>query len=175
MDSIIEKIIKNDKLKKHQKLSKILHYIFVKKCNIDQSKYFILGSYALRKYREINDLDMNINYNEALKLAHAVKLGFGNIEFYNGQIRWFYDLTKEYNKLFDKTAKDFSIEAFLKLDGEGFPNKKFSLKYLSKTKSLDVDSNGHQYFNLKTLLKFKKILNREKDQADIKLIEKILN
>jgi hypothetical protein len=49
IDNTIEKIIKSDKLKKYEKLSRILYYIFVKICKIDQSKYYILGSYALRK------------------------------------------------------------------------------------------------------------------------------
>jgi hypothetical protein len=83
-------------------------------------------------------------------------------------------MTSEYNKLYDKTAKDFSIEAFFKLETDGYPNDKFSLKYLTKKKLLDVDEKGHLYFSLETLLKFKKILNREKDQPDIKLLEKIL-
>lgn len=174
IDDTIEKIIKSDKLKKHEKLSRILYYVFVKICKIDQSKYFILGSYALRKYREINDLDMNIFFTEALKLEKAVEMGFGRIEFYHGQVRWFFDMTSDYNKLYDKSAKDFSIEAFFKLEKDGFPNKKFSLSYLSKKKALDTDSKGHLHFSLKTLLKFKKLLNREKDQPDIILLEKIL-
>jgi hypothetical protein len=38
----------------------------------------------------------------------------GDLQFYNGQIRWFFDLTKQYNELTKKTEKDFSIEAFQK-------------------------------------------------------------
>ena len=38
----------------------------------------------------------------------------GDLQFYNGQIKWFFDLTKEYNDLTGETEKDFSIEAFQK-------------------------------------------------------------
>ena len=49
-----------------------------------------------------------------MKLNLAVKKGFGKLEFYNDQIRWYFDLTKEYNKLTKSREKDFSIEAFMK-------------------------------------------------------------
>ena len=61
MDSIIIEIIQSD-LKKYEKLSNILKYVFVDIAEIDQSKYYLLGSYAIRKYRPINDLDINLDY-----------------------------------------------------------------------------------------------------------------
>ena len=56
----------------------------------------------------------------------------------------------------------------------GFPNSKFSLSSLIKNKGLAKDKNNHQHFNLKSLLKWKKTMNREKDQPDIILIKKLL-
>jgi len=92
-----------------------LHYLFIKIAKIDPKKYFILGSYALRGHRIINDLDINIERNEFMKLLElVVKKGFGSIEFYNGQIRWFYELTDYYNKMTNSNINDFSIEAFQK-------------------------------------------------------------
>jgi hypothetical protein len=50
----------------------------------------------------------------------------------------------------------------------------FSLNKLVKN-GLDIDENKHQFFNLKTLLLWKKTMNRDKDKLDIELIENILN
>ena len=56
----------------------------------------------------------------------------------------------------------------------GFPNDKFSLSNLTRGQGLDRDENNHQFLNFKYLLKWKKIMNRPKDQEDIKLITNII-
>ena len=162
------------KAKKHVKLAKILKYIFVDICKIDQTKYYILGSYAIREKRNINDLDINLEFIEFLKLEAAVNKGFGNIEFHDGQIRWNYDLTKEYNKCTNSKEKDFSIEAFQKLPNKGFPNNTFSLASLKKKKGLDTDAYKHQFMSLNTLLRWKRKMNRPKDKPDIEIIKDLL-
>lgn len=169
----IETIIKS-KATKEDKLAKILHLIFVKVCGIDQGKYFILGSYAIRKHRTISDLDINLDATEFLKLEKATQKGYGKIEFYNNQVRWFFDLTKEYNKLTGSKEADFSVEAFQKDKTVGFPTNAYSLSKLKASKGLSVDKYGHQHFSLQTLLKWKKKMNRPKDQKDIELIERLL-
>ncbi len=161
-------------LKKYEKLSKILKYIFIDICHIDPQKYYILGSFSIREFRQINDLDINLDSSEFIKLSNATEKGFGQIEFYNNQIRWFFDLTKQYNELTSSDEKDFSIEAFMKDPKIGFPNDKFSLFNLIKNHGLDKDENNHQFFTLKYLLKWKKIMNRPKDQEDIKLIQTLI-
>lgn len=65
---------------------------------------------------------------------------------------------------------DFSIEIFQKYSNEGFPNPDFSLSTLIKNNGLDIDDFGHQHFNRETLLAWKKVMNRPKDQDDIKLL-----
>ena len=174
MNSRIKKTLTAKTLEKYEKLSNILKYIFIDICKIDPKKYYILGSFAIRDHRKINDLDINLDKDEFIKLERATKKGFGRIEFYNNQIRWFFDLTKEYNDLTSSKEKDFSIEAFMKDPKVGFPNNKFSLSSLIKNNGLAKDKNNHQHFNLKILLKWKKTMNREKDQPDIILIEKLL-
>ena len=174
MDDIIKSIMVS-KLKKHEKLSKILHHLFVEICDISQKKYFILGSYSIRDLRQINDLDINLDFNEFFKLHKLTEIKMGVLEFYNNQIRWFYNLTDVYNKLTGEHENDFSIEAFQKLPLDGFPNETFSLQKLTENNKLDTDENGHQFYNIKTLLEWKKTLNREKDKADIELINSVLN
>ena len=174
MDKRIESILSSKKLKKYEKLSNILKYIFVSICKIDQTKYYILGSFAIREHRKIEDLDINLDKDEFMKLELAVKKGFGHIEFYNGQIRWFCDLTKEYNKMTNSKEKDFSIEAFMKDPKIGYPNNKFSLSYLKKIKGFQIDKNKHQFFSLPSLLRWKQTMGRAKDQSDIKLIKQLL-
>lgn len=162
-------------LKKYEKLSNILKYIFINICKIDPAKYYILGSFSIRKYREINDLDINIDKDEFIKLEKAVEKGFSHIEFYNGQIRWIFDLTKEYNKLTSPKEKDFSTEAFMKDPKVGYPNNAFSLSSVKKNKGFNKDKNKHQFFSLKYLLKWKRAMNRDKDKSDIELIEELLH
>ena len=84
-------------------------------------------------------------------------------------------MTKLHNDLTGMNENDFSIEAFMKKNTEGFPNDKFSLKYLTENNMLEKDENGHQFFSLTTLLEWKKAMNRDKDKPDIGLIEKLLN
>jgi hypothetical protein len=84
-------------------------------------------------------------------------------------------MTSEYNQLTKSSENDFSIEAFQKFPNEGFPNAKFSQKHLTKHKLFDKDENGHQFFNLKTLLKWKITMNRPKNQDDIILIKSIIS
>ena len=169
----VETIIRS-KCNKEDKLAKILHYVFIKMCDINQAKYFILGSYAIRKQRTINDLDINLDHNEFLKLHLAVSRGFGHIEFYNNQIRWFFDLTSIYNRINKTKEKDFSIEAFQKERNTGFPTNTYSLSKLRRVKGLSIDKYGHQYFSLKTLLKWKQKMNHPKDLNDIEIIKSLL-
>jgi hypothetical protein len=175
MDEVIKSIILDAKLEKYEKLSAILKYLFVDIAKISQDNYYILGSFGLRKYRIISDLDINLDYDEFLKLENVTEKGMGNLQFYHGQIRWFFDLTKEYNKLTREDEKDFSIEAFQKKPTEGFPDKTYSLSYLKEKGGLELDSNGHQFFNLNTLLRWKQQMNRDKDKPDIELIQKLLS
>jgi hypothetical protein len=134
MDIIIDGIIRNKALLKNQKLSAILKYLFVDKAKISQDKYYILGSFGLREHRSINDLDINLDYDEFLKLIPLIEKGIG-----------------------EKQTEDY-------------PDETYSLKYLKEHGGLYRDSNGHQYFNLTTLLRWKQQMGREKDRPDIELI-----
>jgi hypothetical protein len=168
----INKIIYDENLTKYQKLSDILK-IVIDHCNINNNKYMIIASYGLRFYRPINDLDMNMESDEWMKLQKLVDLGIGIIEMYNGQMRYFLNLTKDYQQI-DPSEKDFSIEIFKKEVGEGYPDSTFSISYLLKHDGLERDENKHLYFNKNTLLRWKRIANRTKDQSDIKLLENLI-
>jgi len=171
----VTSIIKDSQLKKYEKLAKILKYLFVDLADIKQDSYYILGSFSIRKHRTISDLDINLDIDEFLKLSNLDRHVPGRLQFYNNQIRWFLDLTNEYNELTGENEKDFSIEAFQKNPSDGFPDSKFSLAYLRDENGFDRDEYGHQFFNLHTLLKWKKQMNRPKDASDIILIKKLLD
>jgi hypothetical protein len=174
MTSIETKIVDiiHDKGTKYEKLSDILA-LLVKTAKIDQKKYMIIGSYSIRKHREISDLDMNMETNEWDKLSKLADKGLGKVEYYNNQMRYFLDMTNEYKKV-DPEAKDFSIEVFQKGMHEGYPNNDFSMEALIKSKGLSKDSNKHPFFSTKTLLAWKKTMNREKDKKDIELLETLV-
>ena len=175
IDNIIKTIIENTKLEKYQKLSKILKYLFVDLAKISQQKYYILGSFGIREHRPISDLDINIESKEFYKLEILIQKGFGKLQIYNNQIRWFLDMTSEYNDIMSVKDEDFSIEAFQKLSTDGFPNSDYSLCELKINNKLDQDENGHQFFNIQTLLDWKNTMGRPKDLADVKLIEAIVS
>jgi predicted nucleotidyltransferase len=156
--------------KKHNKLAKILSFI-IEECGVKKDSYFLLGSYALREVRTISDLDINMDSKEFEKFK---KLDYGKIEPYDNETRWFFDMTKEYQKI-DPETEDFSIEIFKKKPTDGYPNNNFSLKYLKEHNGLNKDKFGHQYFSLETLLKWKQTMNRPKDQLDIERIKKLLS
>ena len=69
---------------------------------------------------------------------------------------------------------DISFNSINYLTLEIMANTESYNKYLKKNNLLDIDENGHQFFNLKTLLKFKLTLNRPKNQDDIVLIKSII-
>ena len=173
MDIEIIRIIKSSK-KKYEKLSEILKYLFIDICGINQSKYYILGSYSIRKYREINDLDIHLENIEFFKLKTLLDKNIGRLDIYKDQIRWYYDITEEYNKLTGCAEKEFSIEAYQKYPNEGIPNYNFSLENLIIRDGLEVDENKHQYLKLEMLLEWKESMKRTKDEADIKLIKELL-
>lgn len=168
----IYKVFFDKNIPKYQKLSDILK-LLINYCNINNKKYMIIGSYSIRDYREINDLDMNMEANEWNKLTKLVNMGLGIIEIYNNQYRYFFDMTEEYKKI-DPNANDFSIEIFKKEMSTGFPDDTFSIEYLIKNKGLDKDNNKHLFFNKETLLRWKKTMNRAKDQKDIELLETLI-
>jgi len=168
----IADIIFDENTTKYQKLSDILK-ILVDYCNINNNKYMIIASYGLRVYRPINDLDMNMEADEWMKLQKLLDLGIGITETYNGQVRYFLDMTKEYQQV-DPSEKDFSIEIFKKEVGEGYPDSTFSISHLFKNNGLERDENKHLYFNKNTLLRWKKITNRPKDIIDIKILENLI-
>ena len=170
----IKRTIGAKTLKKHEKLSSILKYVFVEICQIDQTKYYLLGSFAIREHRAINDLDINLDKDEFMKLEKATGKNLGNIEFYNGQIRWILDLTELYNSITGENVKDFSIEAFMKDPRSGYPNNDFSLAKLKSKNALDMDKNGHLFLSLSALLKWKIAMSRPKDKKDIKLITRLI-
>lgn len=170
MDHVIIDISKS-KSEKHKKLSDILHRLFVVLANISQDKYVIIGSYGMRDYRNISDLDVSLDAEEFYKLKILIDRGFGKLEIHNNRIRWFYDMTSQYNELNDKKEHDFSIEVYQMHRFIGFPDDEFSLDHLIKFNELESDENNHQYFKVSTLLKWKRAMGRVKDKADILLVE----
>lgn len=152
----------------HQKLAMILYWV-VNLCNIDQSKYYIIGSYAIREHRVISDLDCIMNPSEFDKLPRHI----GIFEEYNNQSRWFLDLTSEYQRI-DPSVNDFSIEIFRKSETEGYPDEKYSLQTMDRNGDIIIDEYGHQFMSLKVLLRWKTQMNRAKDRNDIKIIESLL-
>jgi hypothetical protein len=176
--TVLEIIFSNDS--KRAKLAKILRFI-VDVYKITPCKYYILGSYGLiirceemgNDERKPSDIDVSMYKDEFDKL----KTEFGIVEPYNGQTRWFWDLTKEYQKV-DPEAEDFSIEIFRKDIDEGYPTNEYSVKYLMYNSDLSVDEYGHHFMNLETLLKWKRemviIRNKEKDIADVELIQRLM-
>lgn len=90
---VLEQILKNYN-KKYEKNSSVLKYIFVDVCKIDQSKYYLLGSFVLREHRKINDLDINLDKDEFMK---DPKVDYSNNNFSLSKLKTKKGLTYDNN------------------------------------------------------------------------------
>lgn len=166
----IVKIITSKNKPLSAKLAKILSYI-VNYVGIDKKKYFITGSYALKdyvKYREIDNLDVNMDPTEFKKLVY---FGYGSFKNINGENMWNFDLKNVYNQENIFHVKNFIIKIYEIPSHEGHPNKMFSLDSLMLC-GLQVDEYNNNYLTIKMLYNMKKILNRKIDERDIRFIQK---
>ena len=111
--------------------------------------YYILGSFGIL-----------FKIQGILQTRSVNTKRFGSITNLQ-QIRWFLDMTSEYNNIMGEKDEDFSIEAFQQISTDGFPNSDYSLCELKIN-------------NIQTLLEWKKTMGRPKDLADVKLIEDIV-
>ena len=153
-------------------LSNILKRI-VDICNIKPDSYYIIGSYTIRKEREfggrpISDLDVIMAPEEFEKLR-----GFaGEIDMFTGNSG---KTTERYSITITKDGKEYPIEIFNLPETEGIPTDVLSMKVLQETKGgFSKDENGHLMFSPSTLLRWKRSMNRPKNQADISILEKKL-
>lgn len=126
-------------------------------CQIDPSKGHILGSYVLWKIigKTPGDLDVVLHVTEWRKLLrHPPPPGCtAKIEVHNKQLRY------------HLTGPDVDIEIFGKHPADGYPNDDFSHENLRDT--LIVDEYQHRHYTLETYLKWKTVVKRPKDRAQL--------
>jgi hypothetical protein len=83
--------------------------------------------------------------------------------------------TERYSITITKDGKEYPIEIFNLPETEGIPTDDLSMKELQETKrGFSKDENGHLMFSPSTLLRWKRSMNRPKNQADILILEKKL-
>tara|TARA_R100001163_G_scaffold65718_1_gene64244 strand:- start:4979 stop:5608 length:630 start_codon:yes stop_codon:yes gene_type:complete len=160
----INALIESHKLNNEGKINKnflmpLILSMIVNFCGIDQSKYHILASYGIRAIKQIGDLDINMEEKEWKKLE---KSGMGKAGIYNNQLRYFIELPE--------VSDDAEMEIFSKKTTEGFPDPSFSHKSLQPM--LLVDQFGHHYYHVDTLVRWKQIVHRDKDESALKLMHK---
>ena len=155
--------ILQEELPKSSKLAKILNYI-MEFCEVPKEAYIILGSYAIRDYREISDLDVDMCQNYFPNLE-SCKLG--NVSLRGLEYVW------AFNQIYN--GESYIIEVYSTDPFINFPNNYFSIANLINVNALQKDMFNQNYYKLETLLKWKEIVYREKDKKDIELIKKILN
>jgi len=124
--------------------------MIVSYCDIDQSKYHILSSYAIRQIKPVSDLDVNMDETEWKKLA---KCGLGKAEIYNNQDRYYIKIGV------------IDIEAFSKKDTIGFPNNDFSMSALRP--KLVRDMFGHLHYSFDAFVSWKVVVHRDKDKEHL--------
>jgi len=152
-------------------LSKILKHI-VDICKIKPNSYYIIGSYTIRKERElegrpISDLDVIMAPDEFEKLRGLARLA-GKIDMFTGNSG---KTTERYSISIEKNGKEYPIEIFNLPESEGIPTNDLSMKEL-KEEGFSKDENGHLMFSPSTLLRWKRSMNRPKNQKDISILEK---
>lgn len=124
--------------------------MIVSYCDIDQSRYHIISSYAIRQIKPVSDLDIVMHEDEWKKLA---KCGLGQSEIYNNQDRYFINIG-----LID-------IEIFSKKDELGYPNADFSMNSLRP--NLVSDAYGHLHYSFEMLVSWKVVVHRNKDREHL--------
>jgi hypothetical protein len=157
----IFKILKEN-IPKSAKLAKILNHVMTK-YEIPKEAYIILGSYALRNYREISDLDVDMD-ESYFSLLEVCKLG--SVSLRGEEYVWAFNHTYE--------NINYIIEVYATNPDKNFPNDNFSINSLHSSKALQNDEYDQYYYKLDTLLIWKETVNRDKDQKDIDLIKNIL-
>lgn len=160
LDDINMILIEN--ISKSAKLAKILNEIMTN-YGIPKEAYIILGSYAIREFREISDLDVDMDQNYFSKLE-ICKLG--TVSLRGEEYVWAFNYT------FDGIS--YIIEVYATDPYKNYPNDSFSITNLHLRNALDKDEYTQNCYKLETLLEWKQIANRKKDQSDIELIKKIL-
>ena len=151
------------------KLAKILSYI-INDLGIDNEKYFVTGSYALKDYYYYRDID-NLNINMAPREFN--KLGIFELgQYYNDKNvqKWILDLKEFYEEINNENINNFYIEIIEIPVNKGYPNNKFSLQSL-KNCNLLVDKYNNYFLTIPAFYEWRKIINKKKDNEDIKFIE----
>jgi hypothetical protein len=157
------KSVLKEKIPKSTKLAKILNLVMTIS-GVPKEAYIILGSYALRNYREISDLDVDMdeNYFSLLKVSPL-----GIVSLRGDEYVWAFN--QEYEDIV------YTIEVYATNPCKNFPNNNFSINSLHNSNALQKDEFDQFHYKLETLLEWKQTVNREKDQKDIKLIKNIIN
>jgi hypothetical protein len=121
----------------------------LKKLLRNKIRFVIAGGYAMRKYRQIHDLDISVHPDDWKKLRVLVSgtdniaSGSGDPKYDVGKIEFFYTW---YPRGF----------AYLDLEKEGF----------------DVDENGFPCWSVDQTIRWKKKFGRPKDLQDIQILKK---
>lgn len=131
-------------------------------CDIDQDKYHILSSYAIKDFKSVSDLDVNMEPSEWKKLSKS-KMGKSGI--YNNQKRYFIKLPS--------ISQDAEIEIFNKKPTEAYPNDFFSHKKIKN--KLIRDEYGNLYYPLNIFVEWKNTVHRLKDKKQLQLLNKKIN
>ena len=128
-------------------------------CGIDQSKYHIMSSYAIRDFKPLRDLDVIMNDKEWPKI---LKSKVGVSKPYNNTTRYLINLPS--------ISADAEIEIFNHSATHGFPTRDFSHKSL-KNKFVK-DKYGNLYYSLDTFVEWKDCRHTSKDYTHINLLLK---
>ena len=164
LEKNINNLIENYKkigLNNRNELMSTILLMIVCYCDIDQSKYHISSSYAIRDFKPVSDLDLAMEENEWKKLDKFLPKKFGESGIYNGDLRY---LIK-----FSNLDEDAELEIFCKNSKKGYPNNRFSHNSL-QNKFLK-DSYGHLYYSLDTFVNWKSTVHRNKDKDHIVLLK----
>ena len=140
-------------------LMALILLMVVNYCGIDQSKYHIMSSYAIRDFKSIRDLDVIMNDKEWPKI---LKSKIGVSKPYNNTTRYLINLPS--------ISADAEIEIFCHSPTHGFPTPKFSHKSLKN--KLVKDKYGNLYYSLDTFVEWKDSYHRDKDYDQLNLLLK---
>lgn len=131
----------------------------------------------MRKYKNIGDLDIDMDSSDFHKLQHLSSSYISyKVHPESQESIWEVELSPLYSKIKNE-SEEFKIEVYCCDPKIGYFGEEYSLDNIfgNKEKCVEVDEFGNQHYSLETTLVFKQKNNRPKDQKDIDILKNLLH
>jgi hypothetical protein len=146
--------LKNSDLSKNDIMSFVLKKI-MDKFKITNKQYIVIAGYCLHKYKDVTDLDVNVQKGKAYNKLRNSGLFIIDIAKISKEERLVLKLVNIH--------EDAEIEFFATSNIVGFPSNSYSFKNLQSKNLLSYDKYGNPYFNELTCINYYSDVTKNND------------